>query len=304
MKNSSRYSRVNCRVWNDSKVRRLSIAGKLLWFRLLAPLERGRIPGLFQAWPEALKKSTGLQDKQFDKAWGELIDLMGIEYDAEWGLIYLAKAVKHDPPRNPNTVKSWVIGLNELPECELKSEAIRNIKQFCQQLGEHFAKPLDGLLPEYDHDHNHYHDHDHKKDRETVSRETKESNLKRAKLTAESVGRVWDHYADKYDKEVNKKRRLTSGMKKKIETRLKEFTAEELMSGIDRLFVDPWYREKGLFELKFVVKSDTAAEEWINKSEAKTDAKPNARVVQIGGARSGDADIMRRQLGMKGTANE
>lgn len=300
---TARYSRVNARVWNDDKVRALSIEAKLLWFRLLVPTERTRVPGLFQAWPDAIKISTGVKGIAFDRAWREIADAFSVLIDEEWGLIYIQNAVKHDPPRNPNMVKGWVVALDDLPECELKVQAIRELKQFAEELGESFAKPLTELLGKYHHHHHHQHQHHHEEGIKPEASGSLIEDERKAKKLKADVNVVWNHYASRYDQAVNKKRRLGKAMRKKIETRLGEYTAEELTQAIDRMFSDEWSLSVGALELKRVVHSEEKVDGWLSKPDPRPNhgapVKPGGRVIQIGGARPGDAQAARERLGIK-----
>ena len=285
-----RYSRINCRVWNDERVRKLGPLAKRVWLRLLAPIERGRIPGLFQAWPDGIRLTVGLTVGEFDTSWLEVVSTMGAKHDPEAGLIYLPNALKHDPPRNPNQVKGWLSGLRELPECSLKAEAIRDIKQFLESLGPSFAKPLAELVPNTNHIPCTKNQVDPKQGK---SAETSKSDA----LDSMAI-KVWEHYARRYDETVNKKRRLGRQTRSKLRTRLKTYTAEELIEAIDRMFLDSWSVGVGALELKRIIHSDEKAEAWLSKPPEGSNGK-QGRVVQAGGAKPGDAEAMRQRLGLQ-----
>jgi hypothetical protein len=294
MSTEGRYARINCRVWNDEKFRALSPEAKLIWLRFLAPVERGRIPGLFQAWPDGIRATVGLTVAVFDKGLLEIELRMPFKWDKEVGLIYLINALMHDPPRNPNQVKSWLTGLRELPECSLKDEATRGLKLFLESMGPQFAKPLAKLIPYTNPNPNPYH-----KENVFLEEPAKEDTKKDKDdaLNGDAL-KVWEHYAKRYADTVNKRRRLGAAMKAKLKTRLETYKPDELIEAIDRLFTDEWSLGVGALELKRIVHSDEKVESWLCKPDAASVGKPAKRVVQIGGAKPGDAEAMRKQLGL------
>jgi hypothetical protein len=60
---------------------------------------------------------------------------------ADWdaGLIWLPKGIDHNPPDNPNVVKSWRHYWDDVPECPLKLEAYQTLRERVAERGEGFA---------------------------------------------------------------------------------------------------------------------------------------------------------------------
>ena len=68
---------------------------------------------------------------------------------ADWTarLIWIPNAVRHNPPESPNVVKSWRVHLEEMPECPLKTEALRALAANCEDFGEGFLKAFREACP-------------------------------------------------------------------------------------------------------------------------------------------------------------
>lgn len=146
MSKGERYSKVSRRMWNDARFRALSSAppnGQTLFQRLLTGPELTNIPGCFQAWEAGLAQALGWSLEGFRKAFGELFAQGLAKADWETGFIWVPKAINHNRPENPNVVKSWKATWDELPECQLKSEAFRGLKSFLEGLPKGFAEAFE-----------------------------------------------------------------------------------------------------------------------------------------------------------------
>lgn len=142
----ARYSIVLRRMWDDVGFRSLSSAppnAQTLWMRLLTGPELGPIPGAIRARASGLAEALGWDLEPFRERFRELAaskpESMA-KADWEAGFVFLPKAIIHNPPANPNVVKSWRDAWDELPECPLKLEAYQTLKRFVEPRGEPFAK--------------------------------------------------------------------------------------------------------------------------------------------------------------------
>lgn len=138
-----RYSKVDRRIWNDAKFRALSrpaANAQTLWFWLLTTDESTNIPGLIPVGRGAVMDVLGWTQKAFDKCFAE-IEAQGMA-KADWDarLIWLPKAIRRNPPDNPNVVRSWWKGFDDLPECALLEEAKRSLVSELKGLGNGYAE--------------------------------------------------------------------------------------------------------------------------------------------------------------------
>ncbi|HMJ16556.1 MAG TPA: hypothetical protein VK524_34315, partial [Polyangiaceae bacterium] len=135
---STRYSRVSRRMWNDAKFKSLSQpkpSAAWLFVRLLTAPELNSLPGLFQAWPGGLAQSMGWPERALLKCYAELERNELALADWSAGLVWLPNGIKHNPPANPNVVCSWRTVAQELPECALLDRALDHFASFLTELG-------------------------------------------------------------------------------------------------------------------------------------------------------------------------
>lgn len=130
-------------------------SGKALWHYLLTTPFRSPIPGLLKVHESTLAEDLGWplergaqwppsKAERFRMVYGDtILHTFPLGFRecmtecmregraiADWTapLLWLPNSVEHDPPSAPNTVKSWApYYRNELPECELRRRAIRQI---------------------------------------------------------------------------------------------------------------------------------------------------------------------------------
>lgn len=147
----ARYRKIDVRVWIDARFRELSRAkpnGQTLWLYLLTNPDTVNVPGLYRAGEAAMAEALGWDLKGFRRAFAE-ISARGMAF-ADWKarVVWIPKAIVHNPPENPNVVKGWASTWDEIPECELKAEAWSEMKGFLEGFGEGFGKAFLEACPE------------------------------------------------------------------------------------------------------------------------------------------------------------
>lgn len=142
------YRKTGVRMWGDDKFRHLSPlppSGQSLWIWLLTGPKTTNLPGLIAGGRAALAEELGWEQEAFDRCFGEIEGLGMARADWKARLIWLPKAVEHNPPANPSIVVAWRRQFDVLPECALKSQAEASIVRFLEQKGpayaEAFARP-------------------------------------------------------------------------------------------------------------------------------------------------------------------
>lgn len=146
-----RYSKVVRRMWNDGLFRSLDAAPpnpQTLWFRLLTGPELTNIPGLFPAWDSGLSQALRWSRESFLEQFAKLFDKGMVEADWDAGLVWVPNAVLHNKPSNPNIVLSWRRAWRELPECELKWRAHRELRARMKELGDQWLEAFDKACAE------------------------------------------------------------------------------------------------------------------------------------------------------------
>src|SRR5947207_13266707 len=117
-----RYRRISTRTWGDENFLRLSKPqpnAQTLWFFILTGPCTRAVPGLFPVGEKALAEMLGWKMGAFRRVWRELEQLGMVK--ADWGhrLVWIPKAIRHNPPESPNVVKGWRSILDETQECTL-----------------------------------------------------------------------------------------------------------------------------------------------------------------------------------------
>lgn len=145
-KQVSRYRKVEVRTWGDERFRALSPmppSGQGLWLFLITGPHTGPIPGLFRAGQAAMAEELGWDLEAFREAFREVFREGMAKADFQARVMWVPKAIKHNPPASPNVVKSWAAEFDLIPECDLKREAFEGLKASIHALGEAFGKAFD-----------------------------------------------------------------------------------------------------------------------------------------------------------------
>lgn len=141
-----RYSKVTRRMWNDAKVRRLSWPppnGLTLWQRLLTGPELNNIPGLIATYEGGLANALRWDIDGFRHAFAEVMAEGLAEADWEAGLVWVPKAIQHNPPTSLNVVIGWRSTFDDLPDCPLKFKALRELDAFVHGMSKAFGDAFD-----------------------------------------------------------------------------------------------------------------------------------------------------------------
>jgi hypothetical protein len=137
----ARYRKVDSRIWNDEKFRRLGDDAKLVFFMLLTHPNMTAL-GAMRATLAGLSEELGWKPEAFKEAFRKVLSEGMAEHDARACFIALPNFLRYNPPESPNVVKAWVGAIDLLPECELKNRVITRSKAFTHGMTEAFRKAL------------------------------------------------------------------------------------------------------------------------------------------------------------------
>jgi hypothetical protein len=138
-----RYRKIETRTWGDDKFVELSpipACGQGLWLYLLTGPHTNSIPGLFVSGKAALAEALNWEPEDFGKAFQELLDKKMIRFDPKTRLVWVPNAIKYNLPESPNVIRSWKGQIRELPDSELLTIAINQLKGEIYAMGEGFQK--------------------------------------------------------------------------------------------------------------------------------------------------------------------
>lgn len=135
----ARYRTVQCLIWNDDKFPFLPERAKLIFFHLLTtPLSTPF--GCYKAGVNTLAEDSRIDPKEYREGFDILFQKGLICYDEKALVVLLPNFLRYNPPANPNVVKNWEKVLREVPNCDLKSQCIKDLEGFCTAKSEGFAK--------------------------------------------------------------------------------------------------------------------------------------------------------------------
>lgn len=146
----TRYRKVHLSLWGDENFRALSPqkpSGQALWIYLLIGPHTRNIPGLSLAGEAGLAERLGWSLVSFRRCWQE-IETAGMA-QADWRnqVVWLPNAFAYNVPANPNVIRGWRPWLLEIPDCQLKTEALTALESLVARLGEPFSKAFTELFP-------------------------------------------------------------------------------------------------------------------------------------------------------------
>ena len=140
----ARYRKIDPRIWNDEKFASLSHEGQRMFLFVLTHPSMTSL-GAFRISREGMAAELGLDDKEFDKPFTELLRKGLVMYDERVFLIFAPNFLKYNAPENPNVVKGWGTALDFLPECPLLLDVLIRAKA-CASSTTGLSKAFDNTL--------------------------------------------------------------------------------------------------------------------------------------------------------------
>ena len=158
-----RYRKVEVALWGDGRFASLTAAppnAQTLWLYLLCGWRTTIFPGLVIARPAVLASDLKWPLGGFGEASPpgllealyEVRDQNLITIDETAGVILLRKALFHGPgrtredvretarPESPNVIIGWSKSWFDVPDCQLKTEYLHELGDFCEALGGGFPQ--------------------------------------------------------------------------------------------------------------------------------------------------------------------
>ncbi len=140
----SRYRTIHCLVWQDDKFPFAGDDIQLLWFHLkTTPLSTPL--GIFYAPVAGLAAEKRWSEERYRKRLMEGSEKGFWKVDERSHVVYFPNFLRYNKPDNPNVFRGWLKCWDEIPECSLKGECYQQLKKYCEEWGEGFAKVLETL---------------------------------------------------------------------------------------------------------------------------------------------------------------
>ena len=132
----SRYRNVSVGMWDSPDFLALSPPqpnAQTCWQHLITGKHTCSIPGLFSAGKASLAETPRWPLKAWDRCFAE-VEARGMAV-ADWDarVVWLPRAIFHNPPSNPNVVVGWKKAWDEIPPCALRDRALRDLWAFLDE---------------------------------------------------------------------------------------------------------------------------------------------------------------------------
>ena len=126
------WSAVTRAMWTDERFLKLTAAkpnAQTLWLYLLTNPHQTVIPGLIPLGAGTIGDDLDWSRTDVKGCLKELEDAGMIKVSHRPALVLLPKAITHNQPSNPNQIKGWRNGFDNLPETPLRDYAILAIRE-------------------------------------------------------------------------------------------------------------------------------------------------------------------------------
>lgn len=124
-----RYRKVSVEIWNDPDFMSWSNDGKLAFLFLLTHPHMLSI-GCMRATIPGLAAEIGWTEKGLREGLREPYRKGSVKASESASFLWIPNFLKHNPPENPNVVKSWENIIDLIPKCELQQEMFQDIVNF------------------------------------------------------------------------------------------------------------------------------------------------------------------------------
>lgn len=136
-----RYRKVSIRMWNDENFLALSSPApnaRDLWIWLITGPFTTPVPGVVLATMGGIADRLGWPPQATRRCWEEIEARRMATADWSNALIWLPKALEHNPPESCNVVVSWRKFLDEhVPECPLRAHLEACALRFLEGMASH-----------------------------------------------------------------------------------------------------------------------------------------------------------------------
>jgi hypothetical protein len=140
----AKYRKISVLIWNDAKFTSVSDDAQFLFIMLLTHPHMTSV-GAMRGTLEGLAAEKKWTHQRLSKGFAELVEKGMAKFDKDACCIVLPNFIKHNPPENPNVVKSWASAMELVPECDYKNEIYQALSSYINTLPEPFRKAFKTL---------------------------------------------------------------------------------------------------------------------------------------------------------------
>ena len=142
----SRYRKIDPRIWNDAKFRKLGDDGQLAFMFVLTHPSMTSL-GAMRATVEGLAAERAWPPQRFADAIRDAIADGMLEVNRDASYMGVPNFLKYNEPEGPNSViKAWVEALDLIPECPEKSKLASRCRLYLSAKTADFQSRIGGVL--------------------------------------------------------------------------------------------------------------------------------------------------------------
>jgi hypothetical protein len=134
-----RFRCVEVVIWNDERFRRFSDAGKLSFLFLLTHPSMTAL-GAMRATIDGLAAELQWSGRRLRAALRPAIERGMVVVDEGASFLRLRRFLRYNAPKNPNQVRAWRSAAQLIPECQAKTDLLRDAFAAVSELGESFRE--------------------------------------------------------------------------------------------------------------------------------------------------------------------
>lgn len=140
------YRKIDCRIWNDEKVRKLNRDEVLAFLYLLTHQHMTRL-GAMRATVDGLASEVKwlMPTKDFRKAMAKAFSLGLAEADDGASFLALPHFLRYNAPESPKVVKHFAVAFDLLPDCKLKLQLWYRVIAFLKTMPKSFLLAWESL---------------------------------------------------------------------------------------------------------------------------------------------------------------
>ena len=133
----ARYKKVATKMWDDewfAELSPLAPSGQAMWVFLLTAPQTCSVPGLVKVGLLGMAETLGWSPEDTQRAFDELAKDGHAVADFKRRIVWVPNSIRYNMPENPNVVKGWRTHLEELPDCDVKSQIIADLEAALETL--------------------------------------------------------------------------------------------------------------------------------------------------------------------------
>src|SRR5262245_31295697 len=141
MSESARYRRIYANDWHHPAFRDLDDAARVVRLYVSAGPQTTSV-GCFRLSTAVAVEDLGGTAEEFEQRLGVVCGAYNWVWNESARVIWITDWFENNPPANPNVVQAWAKLLRNVPDCDVKAQAIASINHALKDLPASFREPF------------------------------------------------------------------------------------------------------------------------------------------------------------------